>query len=86
MKKILFIAIAILSIAFMSFVYADVLNIGDALPKADSNRIGTWFPIACQFLTACGDHSDRDSRHASGASPRTGSRFATAHHTGHLLK
>jgi thioredoxin-related protein len=36
MKKILFISIAILSIAFMSFVYADVLNIGDALPKADA--------------------------------------------------
>jgi thioredoxin-related protein len=36
MKKILFISIAILSIALMSFVNADVLNIGDALPKADA--------------------------------------------------
>jgi thioredoxin-related protein len=36
MKKILFLSIAILSIALMSFVYADVLNIGDALPKADT--------------------------------------------------
>jgi thioredoxin-related protein len=36
MKKILLISIATLSIALMSFVYADVLNIGDALPKADA--------------------------------------------------
>jgi thioredoxin-related protein len=36
MKKILFISIAILSIALMSFVNADVLNIGDALPKANA--------------------------------------------------
>jgi thioredoxin-related protein len=36
MKKILFISIAILSIAFMSFVYADVLNIGDAMPKSNA--------------------------------------------------
>ncbi len=35
MKKILFLSLAILSIALMSFVNADVLNIGDALPKAD---------------------------------------------------
>ena len=34
MKKIIFIAITILSIALISFVHADVLNIGDALPKA----------------------------------------------------
>ncbi len=36
MKKILFISIAILSITLMSFVYAEVLNIGDPLPKADA--------------------------------------------------
>jgi thioredoxin-related protein len=36
MKKLLFISIAILSIAFMSFVYADVLNIGDAMPKSNA--------------------------------------------------
>lgn len=36
MKKILFLSIAILSIALISFVNADVLNIGDALPKADT--------------------------------------------------
>jgi thioredoxin-related protein len=35
MKKILFLSIAILSIGLISFVNADVLNIGDALPKAD---------------------------------------------------
>jgi thioredoxin-related protein len=35
MKKILFLSVAILTIALMSFVNADVLNIGDALPKAD---------------------------------------------------
>ncbi len=36
MKKILFISMAIVSIALMSFVYADVLKIGDTLPKADA--------------------------------------------------
>ena len=34
MKKLLFISTAILSVSIMSFVAVDVLNIGDALPKA----------------------------------------------------
>ena len=34
MKKILFISIAIMAVSLMSFITADVLNIGDALPKA----------------------------------------------------
>jgi thioredoxin-related protein len=34
MKKLLFISIAILSVSLMSFITIDVLNIGDALPKA----------------------------------------------------
>ena len=34
MKKLLFISIAILSVSLMSFITIDILNIGDALPKA----------------------------------------------------
>ena len=34
MKKLLFISIAILSVSLLSFITIDVLNIGDALPKA----------------------------------------------------
>ena len=34
MKKLLFISVAILSVLIMSFITIDVLNIGDALPKA----------------------------------------------------
>ncbi len=35
MKKILLVAIALVSVVCMSFIYGDTLNIGDALPKAD---------------------------------------------------
>ena len=34
MKKLLFISIPILLVSLMSFITIDVLNIGDALPKA----------------------------------------------------